>query len=197
MRRAYVFRLYPNVNQERELGTTLETHRRLYNTCLDYRKLAHEMYRTSITYGDCSRWFKGQRAKNPYYAKLNFSSAQATMRRLDKAFQAFFRRVKAKEKPGYPRFQGRDHFDSIEFPAYGDGIKRIGSKLYVQNVGTIRINLQRCSRCGATVPKTLSDRWHECPDCGLSVHRDENSAKEILRLGLLAWTGPVGGNVGQ
>src|SRR5690348_8788662 len=103
MRRAYVFRLYPNANQERELGTTLETHSRLYNTCLDYRKLAHEMYGASITYGDCSRWFKHQRETNPYYARLNFSSAQATMRRLDKAFAAFFRRVKAKEKPGYPR----------------------------------------------------------------------------------------------
>ena len=56
---------------------------------------------------------------------------------------------------------------------------------------------QRCSRCGATVPKTLSDRWHECSHCGLALHRDENSAKEVLRLGLLARTGPVGLNVGQ
>ena len=48
------------------------------------------------------------------------------MRRLDKAFAAFFRRVKAGEKPGYPRFKGRDRFDSIEFPAYGDGIRLNG-----------------------------------------------------------------------
>jgi putative transposase len=51
---------------------------------------------------------------------------------------------------------------------------------------------QRCSGCGATVPKTLKDRWHGCPRCGLSLHRDENSAREILRLGLLARNGPVG-----
>jgi putative transposase len=55
---------------------------------------------------------------------------------------------------------------------------------------------QRCSRCGARVPKTLRDRWHECSHCGLALHRDENSAKEVLRLGLLARTGPVGLNVG-
>ena len=56
---------------------------------------------------------------------------------------------------------------------------------------------QRCSGCGATVPKALRDRWHDCPGCGLSLHRDENSAREILRLGLLARTGPVGHNVGR
>jgi putative transposase len=53
---------------------------------------------------------------------------------------------------------------------------------------------QRCSRCGADVSKGLSDRWHDCPFCGLSLHRDENSAKEILRLGLLARIRPVGDN---
>jgi putative transposase len=56
---------------------------------------------------------------------------------------------------------------------------------------------QRCSRCGATVPKRLWERWHDCDSCGLALHRDENSAKEILRRGLLARTGPVGRNVGQ
>jgi putative transposase len=43
---------------------------------------------------------------------------------------------------------------------------------------------QRCSQCGAMVPKTLSVRVHHCPHCGLKVSRDLNSAVEILRLGL-------------
>ncbi|MBD0370292.1 MAG: IS200/IS605 family element transposase accessory protein TnpB [Pyrinomonadaceae bacterium] len=42
---------------------------------------------------------------------------------------------------------------------------------------------QRCV-CGADVPKTLAQRWHECQSCGLSVSRDHASAMEILRLGL-------------
>ena len=110
-------------NQERELETMLETHRRLYNICLDYRKLAYEIYKATISYADCSRWFKHERGVNPFFARLNFSSAQATMRRLDKAYVAFFRRVKAGEKPGFSRFKGRDRFNSIEFPAYGDKVK--------------------------------------------------------------------------
>ncbi|HEX2200734.1 MAG TPA: helix-turn-helix domain-containing protein, partial [Gammaproteobacteria bacterium] len=108
MFRAYKFRLEPNANQERELGIKLETHRRLYNSCLEQRKIAFETEKKSIKYTDQSTWFKNERAGNPYFACLNFSSAQVTMRRLDKSFQAFFRRVKAGEKPGYPRFKSRD-----------------------------------------------------------------------------------------
>jgi hypothetical protein len=60
-----------------------------------------------------SGWFKDQRKKNPYFERLNFSSAQGTLRRLDKAFQNFFRRVNAGEEPGYPRFKSADRFNSI------------------------------------------------------------------------------------
>lgn len=43
---------------------------------------------------------------------------------------------------------------------------------------------QRCSRCGMIVAKTLSDRLHSCPHCGLVMDRDQNAAINILRLGL-------------
>jgi putative transposase len=44
---------------------------------------------------------------------------------------------------------------------------------------------QRCSGpcCGAIVSKGLSIRWHACPECGTSLHRDHNAALNILRLG--------------
>jgi len=42
---------------------------------------------------------------------------------------------------------------------------------------------QRCSGCGVIVAKGLSVRWHRCPDCGASLHRDHNAALNILRLG--------------
>ena len=99
--------------------------------------------KVTVKYAQQSARFKAERAANPYYARLNFSSAQATMRRLEKGFTAFFRRLKAGEKPGYPRFRGRDRYGSIEFPAYGDGIRLTGKKLRVQHVGTIRVKLHR------------------------------------------------------
>lgn len=41
----------------------------------------------------------------------------------------------------------------------------------------------RCSTCDATVAKTLSERIHRCPLCGLTMDRDENAARNILALG--------------
>ena len=143
-RQAFKFRLYPNANQERELGIMLETHRRLYNACLEQRKTAYEKEKKSIYYGDQSAWFTKTKESNDYYKRVNRSSAQATMRRLEKSFRNFFRRIKkGTGKPGYPRFKGRDYFDSVEFPAYGDGIKLKSGKLYVQNIGMVKIKLHR------------------------------------------------------
>ena len=144
MRRAFKYRLWTNATQGRELAAALETHRRLYNACLEQRKTAYATAKRSVQYTEQSAWFKAERRVNPYFADLNFSSAQATMRRLDKAFVNFFRRVQqGSGKPGYPRFKGRDRFDSFTFPAYRDGVRLAGTRLYVQHVGKVRVKLHR------------------------------------------------------
>jgi putative transposase len=143
MFRAYKFRLWTNSNQERELSIMLETHRRLYNAALAQREWFYDEWQISRSYEDQSGWFKDERKTNAYFDRLNFSSAQGTLRRLDKAFQNFFRRVKAGEEPGYPRFKGVDRFNSILFPSHGDGIRLKGNRLRVQHVGTIRVCLHR------------------------------------------------------
>jgi putative transposase len=143
MFKAYKFRLWTNANQERELEIMLETHRRLYNSALAQRQWFYDEWKISRSYADQSGWFKDERENNRWFAAINFSSAQATLRRLDKAFANFFRRVKAGEEPGYPRFKGRDRFNSVLFPSHGDGIRLKGNKLRVQHVGTIRVCLHR------------------------------------------------------
>ena len=51
----------------------------------------------------------------------------------------------------------------------------------------IRVNprntSQVCSGCGCIMVKKLSERWHHCPHCGLSLNRDHNAALNILHLG--------------
>lgn len=143
MFKAFKYRIEPNVSQERELEAALETHRRLYNECLGLRKSFYETTKKSVKYTEQSAWFKAERATNAWYAKLNFSSAQATLRRLDKSFQNFFRRLKAKETPGYPRFKARDRFSSWTYPTLGDGCQIKNGKLYLQNIGLVRVNWHR------------------------------------------------------
>jgi putative transposase len=176
---AYKYRLYPSRSQEDSLSTMLETHRRLYNQALEQRKAAYETKGKPVTYGQQSMWMKDRRREDPYLAETNFSSCQATLRRLDKAFNAFFRRVKKGEKPGYPRFKGRNRFDSVEFPAYGDGCKLKGKKVYFQHIGDIKIKLHRLveGKIKTVSFKREIDKWYVIFTCELP---DVEAAPSIL-----------------
>src|SRR5437879_10588713 len=117
MRRAYRFLLRPTSKQAQSLVEMLRDHCSLYNGALQERRAAYRhVSKTSIRYGDQSAQLKDIRAFDPErQGRWSFSSQQATLRRLDKAFAAFFRRVKAGDKPGYPRFRGVNWFDAVEF----------------------------------------------------------------------------------
>jgi putative transposase len=144
LRKAFKYRLYPNRSQVEALEAMLETHRRLYNDALAERKDVYESEERSVSYGEQSGKLKEARESNQFLAATNFSSTQATLRRLDRAFKAFFRRAKSGEAPGYPRFKGRDRFDTVEFPSYGNGCRlKDNGRLYLQHVGHIKVKLHR------------------------------------------------------
>lgn len=144
MLKCFKYRLYPTRQQACAFEQMLETHRRLYNGGLAERTDAWRSEQRSVTYGQQSAVLKDRRKNDPYITATNFSSCQATLRRLDKSFQNFFRRVKAGQKPGYPRFKGRDRFDSVWFGSYGDGCKLNGHRLvYFQHIGKVKVKLHR------------------------------------------------------
>jgi len=101
---------------------------------------------------------------------LNATSLQQMLRRLDKAFAAFFRRLKAGEAPGFPRFKGHQRFKSVEY-RYGDGCKlrkkdNGQKRLYLQHVGEIKLVYHRPIPEGAVirhvVVKRVNDKWYVC-----------------------------------
>ncbi|MFD0592720.1 helix-turn-helix domain-containing protein [Catellatospora coxensis] len=104
MIRAYKFLLRPTVRQEQALAEMLADHRSLYNAALQERRDAYRhASKTTIRYGDQSAQLKHIRAFDPErQGRWSFSSQQATLRRLDKAFAAFFGRVKAGKTPATP-----------------------------------------------------------------------------------------------
>ena len=119
------------------------------------RRDAYRKRAVRVTYQMQSDQLKVIRAEGEDLLALNFSSMQQTLRRLNKAFNAFFRRVKAGEKPGFPRFKGRERFRSISF-VYGDGSKvRIDSSgrhvLYLQGVGELKVRWHRPLTEGAKI----------------------------------------------
>jgi putative transposase len=138
MKTAYKFRMYPNRQQEAMLDITLETSRHLYNLALADRKNAYENEGISRTYEGQAAMLTVER-KNGNFNRIYAHCLQDVLRRLDKAFKAFFRRIKAGEEPGYPRFKGQGWYKSFTYPDSETGYKIEGTKLTLSKIGSIRI----------------------------------------------------------
>jgi putative transposase len=145
VRRAYKFRLRPTARQHVALGQCLASHRELYNAALQERRDAWRLRGTGIFYGDQSAQLKDIREVRPDIAAWSFSSQQATLRRLNRAFAGFYRRVKAGETPGYPRFKSPHRFDSVEWPNDGDGCRwqPATRRVYLQGIGHVKVTVHR------------------------------------------------------
>ncbi len=143
MLKAYKYRLYPSKAQQLLLEQTLETCRRWYNICLAERKEAYENERRSVGKFEQLRHVKELKQSNPYAANVHSHILQIVVQDLDKAFQSFFRRVKAGEKAGYPRFKGRNRFDSFGLKEYGNGFKLEGRRLKLSGMGRLRVRWYR------------------------------------------------------
>ncbi|GAA3106745.1 hypothetical protein GCM10020001_025790 [Nonomuraea salmonea] len=137
--------------QAAALAACLEDHRTLYNAALEHRRTAYAKAGVSVRYGDQSAELKHIRADDAGgQGRWSFSSQQATLRRLDKAFRAFFDRVKAGRTPGFPRFKGRGRFDSVEWPKDGDGCRwdsqpehPTATYVRLQGIGHVRVHQHR------------------------------------------------------
>jgi putative transposase len=121
--RRVTYRLYPSPAQAAEMERACDLHRGLYNAALQERRDAWRLARKSVGYAEQCRSLTQVRRENPEYLGVNAQSLQVTLKRLDLAFQAFFRRVKAGEAPGFPRFKGRDRFPGFGFKSHGDGFR--------------------------------------------------------------------------
>jgi len=136
LKTAYKFRMYPNGQQEAQLDLALDTCRHLYNTALADRKNSYEMKGISRTYEDQAAMLTIEK-KDGNFKGVFSQVLQDVLRRLDKSFKAFFRRVKSGENPGYPRFKGYGWYKSFTYPQVG--FKLDGSKLTLSKIGSIRI----------------------------------------------------------
>jgi putative transposase len=125
-----------------------------------------------VTYGMQSAQLKEIWAFDPKrQGRWSFSSQQATLRRLDKAFAAFFRRVKSGQTPGYPRFRGGMWFDTVDFPKDGDGCRWDATphdpttRVRLQGVGHVKVNQHRpvAGRVKTVSVKREGRRWFVVP----------------------------------
>ena len=165
--RTFKYRLYPTRSQQAGLDQTLETSRRWYNACLEERKLAWENERRKVGKYEQLAKVKEYRKDDPYAALVHSHILQVVVQDLDKSYQAFFRRVKAGATPGYPRFKGRDRFDSFGLKEYENGFKVEGRRLRLSGIGRVRVRWHRAleGKIKTVRIRRQAGQWYACFAC--------------------------------
>ena len=113
MIRTYKVKLYPSRKAHQRLDEVLRAQCRLYNAALEHRRWAWKMAGETISFVNQSKELTAVRADDADAAAIHRTIQVGTLRRLDRAYQAFFRRVKAGEKPGFPRFKSSRRFRTL------------------------------------------------------------------------------------
>ena len=170
VRKTFKEKLRPTPRQERQLELVLWRCRTLYNTALEQRITAWERCHVSVTRYQQEAELKDLREDFPDYAAIHSHVLQDVLARLDKKYQAFFRRLKAGkagEKPGFPRFQGRNRWHSFTYKEYGNGARLENGSLVLAKIGRIAVRWSRPVE-GSIKTVTISkeaDGWYVCFSC--------------------------------
>lgn len=143
--RNYKFRIYPTKAQEAALTRCLSLCRIYYNSALADRKNHYLSNKSSLTRSKQQSTLKTDKGRHPELKEVHSQVLQEVLFRAEKAFNNFFRRVKAGKKPGYPRFRGINQYNSLTYTQFGDGLGacfKEGS-LSLSKIGLIKIKLHR------------------------------------------------------
>ena len=114
----------------------------MYNAALQERRDAYRLNRVSINYQAQSAQLSGIKQTNPEYENIDSQILQNVLKRVEKAFDDFFRRVKrGKGKVGFPRFQGANRYGSFTYPQKGFSL--IGNSFALSKIGKVKMKLSR------------------------------------------------------
>src|SRR5215472_13811240 len=149
-RKAFAYRLYPTKQQEQHLLFVLRRCRDLYNSALEERRAHYQMRHTGIGYTRQAAELAEIKAAFPAYQEIHSQVLQDVLRRVDKTFAAFFRRVANCESPGYPRFKSTSRYRSFTYPQSGFALagwpgpgKERYALLTLSKLGDFRVRLHR------------------------------------------------------
>jgi putative transposase len=180
MRKSFQYRLRLTKKQKRTLDKMLDGCRWLYNLFLEQRILSFEELGVSLTKCQQLMFLPELKEDKPELKEIHSQVLQNIADRLDKAFQAFFRRHKAGEKPGFPRFRGVHRYNSICYPQSGFDI--VDGCLKLSKVGSLRIKMHRpiegtIKTC--TLRKTASGDWNVSFSCEVEIKPAEPKEEAV------------------
>jgi len=153
----------------------------LYNHFLEERKNAWESEKKSLSRYDQSNTLKTLKKDHPFLTDIFSQTLQDVSTRIDLAFRAFFRRIKAGQKPGYPRFKGKGRYDSFAYPQ--SGFKLLKNVVRLSKIGCVKIKLHRSiegkiKTC--TVRRTPTGKWFVTFVCDIEHKPVEQSIEPAI-----------------
>lgn len=162
--KSYRYRIFPSKAQTTRLDGMLALLCELYNAGLQERRDAYKFERKSIGYFEQQNQLPEIKEARPEFEAIHSQVLQGTLRRLDKAFKAFFRRVKERNgKAGFPRFRSRKRYDSFTYAQSGFALK--DGKLRLSKIGDVRIKLHRPVEGKIktlTITRSATGKWYAC-----------------------------------
>ncbi len=146
----------------------LDVTRELYNALLQERRDAYRDRGITISTRQQYSELTGLRKEDARVAAVYRECEDAALHRLHLAMQAFFRRMKRGETPGYPRFKGYARWNQLEF-SHGDRALRFDTlqgRLTVPGVGRVNVRKGRVvPACGRAWIVAKNGRWYACFEC--------------------------------
>ncbi|GHO73843.1 transposase [Ktedonobacter sp. SOSP1-85] len=163
--KTFKYCLYPTKAQAEKLEWTLARCCELYNAALQERREMYKYTGKGTTYNAQANQLPEIKEIREEYKDIHSQVLQDTLKRVEGAFKAFFRRVKEGKTPGYPRFQSRNRYDSFTYPQAGFSIEN--GRLALSKIGHVKIKLH-CKVLGTI--KTCSIKreghcWYACLAC--------------------------------
>lgn len=164
MRKNYKYRIYPTKSQIGKLENTFSMCRHLYNWNLDERMSEYKTSGNSISHNQQLNMLPSLKSEKPWYKSVHSQVLQDVLKRLDRAYQNFFRRIKTGETPGFPKFKKRGQWNSITYPQFKK--RPCENKIKVPKIGEIKIVHHREIADNAKI-KTLTiskdaGKWFAC-----------------------------------
>lgn len=169
MLKSYKYRIYPNKQQRQIIDQTISLCQQLYNSALEHRIVLYKGKKISINYHDQAKELKEIKQALPEYQTIYSQVLQDALKRLDKAYQNFFRRVKLGQTPGFPRFQSYKRYNSFTYPQSGFNLS--GSRLQLSKIGDIKIKFHRpiLGKIKTCTIICKNDKYYVCFSCEVNA----------------------------
>jgi putative transposase len=183
IKRTFKYRLKPSVEQSLMFAKTAGSCRFLYNLGLSLKKEKYENEKISLSYYELNNLLPGLKNEKTWLSEIHSQVLQQSLKDLDSGFKHFFRRIKKKQKPGFPKFKRKGEHDSFRYP---QGVKVDLDKVYLPKIGWIRFVKSRKIKGQikqVTIVKEAS-HWYVCFSCEILKNKKDISINKSNAVGI-------------